>query len=233
MIWISLPSYFPNRQHEGQKFNLRRIRKIDFGGAFLLLAASLLFVASLEEGGTQYSWSSPAVLVMLLVAIALALAFVAWIKHTACGSMAIESILPWRLASSRFAMAALLNALFGGAVYLSLVINLPLKFQVVDDSSPFDAGYRLLAFTLCTPVGSALAGLFIQKLHIPPLYILLVGAFIQIIGVALMTTLSTTPGAIPAAEYGYQVIMGVGFGANLSTSVMMAPLVFHKKDMGR
>lgn len=130
-------------------------------------------------------------------------------------------------------MAPLLNSFFAGAAFISLIISLPQKFQVVYGSSPFDAGYKLLTLTICTPVGSALAGLFMQKLNTPPLYILLAGGVFQVIGMALMVSLDEVPSApFPAAEYGYEVLMGVGFGLSLGTVVMMSPLVFEKRDMG-
>lgn len=38
--------------------------------------------------------------------------------------------------------------------------------------------------------------------------------------------------AIPSASYGYQVIMGLGFGGSLGTAVMLVPVAVSQEDMG-
>ena len=205
---------------------------MDYCGAFLILSASILLVAALAESGNQYFWSSATVLSMLCLSAATALAFVAWIRFSAYYFTVTESIVPWRLASSRFALAALLNALLVGAVIIGVVVNIPQKFQAVDGSPPFKAGYHLLPLTLSSPLGSAFARMAMQKFKVPPLYLLLTGACVQIVGMALMTTIPVWPVNTPAAEYGYEVIIGLGIGANLSISVMITPLGVEEEDVG-
>ena len=72
-----------------------------------------------------------------------------------------------------------------------------------------------------------------QKLKSPPLYILLFASALQAIGIGLMSTLSTSGKAVQNVEYGYEVVMGLSFGLSLSTLIMMTPLVFEKRDMGK
>ncbi|KAI4225156.1 MAG: hypothetical protein LQ349_007112 [Xanthoria aureola] len=140
---------------------MKAVRKVDFLGAFTLLAASILFVTAIEEGGTEYPWKSAV---------------------------------------------------------------------VVNDLSAFDAGWRLLALMLCSPLGSALSGYLVSKAKVPPFYLFLVAAVLQIIGLALMGTLSVTSSAVPRAQYGYQVILGLGIGLTLSSLLIAAPTVIESKD---
>lgn len=237
LILICLPSNFPHPPgfvDENALTNKHKAKRLDLIGFFLLLAASILFVTAIEEGGTEYPWNSAVVIALLVLSLFLWPALLFWSRHQERRTTRQEPVLPWRLISNRFSMAPFLNSFFAGAAFISLIISLPQKFQVVYGSSPFDAGYKLLTLTICTPVGSALAGLFMQKLKTPPLYILLAGGVFQVIGMALMVSLDKVPSApFPAAEYGYEVLMGVGFGLSLGTVVMMSPLVFEKRDMGR
>lgn len=103
---------------------------------------------------------------------------------------------------------------------------------MVNKASSFGAGYRLLALTLSVPVASGLAGVFTQRLKIPPFYILISASLLQIIGLALMGTTSTIEKDVPAKGYGSQVVMGFGLGLSTSTSIMTTPWFFESRDLG-
>lgn len=111
------------------------------------------------------------------------------------------------------------------------MITLPQKFQFVYGTSPLGAGLRLLALVLSTPVAASVAGICMQKLKIPPLYILLGGGIILTVGLALMSTIPSTSRSVSAAEYGYEVIVGLGLGLGLSTTIMAVPLLVDKSDV--
>ena len=114
---------------------------------------------------------------------------------------------------------------------MAVIINLPQKFQAVNAASPSAAGFSLLALLLCSPLASALAGLFVTKLGIAPFYFILAGASLQLVGVGLTSSLPTSQDGIAHAQYGYEVIMGFGFGLGLATLLIMVPLVVEKRDM--
>ena len=116
---------------------------------------------------------------------------------------------------------------------MAAIFNIPQRLQTVNSTSAIDAGIRLLPLLLLSPVASATSGLLITKLKIPPLYILILGGSLQTIGVGLFSSLSSSDLQISPAQYGYQVIMGLGFGFNLSTILMMVPMVVDEKDMRR
>ena len=103
---------------------------------------------------------------------------------------------------------------------------------MVNGSSPFDAGYRLLALTLVTPIGVGVAVHLIQALKLPPLYVLLGGAVVQTIGLSLMISLSVSQQNIPSTQYGYDAILGMGLGLSLGSIILMTTIVFEPRDMG-
>ncbi|KAI4100505.1 MAG: hypothetical protein L6R37_005420 [Teloschistes peruensis] len=230
LIMISMPRDFPY-QHAKSKFSIDSIRRIDFTGFFLLLAASILLVTALEEGGTEYSWRSATVLCIFFASV------IAWAifflreriesrKHRLDKSD-FDSVLPWHLITNRFWASMILHAFFTGIGYLTMAIDLPQKFQVVNSDSAFRAGYRLLALMLSFSLAAVVSSMLTEKKRVPPLYTLCAAACLQILGLALMTSLSTTTQgtAFPREQYGYEIIMGFGFGLSISTLIMTIPLV--------
>lgn len=114
---------------------------------------------------------------------------------------------------------------------MAAIFNIPQRLQIVNSTSAIGAGIRLLPLLLLSPIASATSGLLITRLKIAPLYILILGGSLQTIGVGLFSSLSSAHLQIPAAQYGYQVIMGLGFGFNLSTILMMVPMVVEEKEI--
>ena len=83
------------------------------------------------------------------------------------------------------------------------------------------------------PIGSGIAGILVQRLRTPPVYAFLAAGALQILGLALMSSLSTTDQTIASATYGYEIILGFGFGISLSVAVMVIPIVVQKRDIGK
>lgn len=112
------------------------------------------------------------------------------------------------------------------------MVLIPQRFQVVNDLSAFNAGWRLLALMLCSPLGSVTSGYLVQRIKFPPVYIFLVAAILQTIGLALMGTLSVSDPHVPSAQYAYQVVLGLGIGLTLSSLLIAAPTVIKENDTG-
>ena len=112
LLFLAMPAGFPYRTEKSEKmaksFNVASIKKIDFVGTFLVLAGSILFVSAIEEGGTEYSWSSATVLSLLCVSLVLWIAFFIWQKMAGTRFSEHEPILPWHLLANRFTVGFLL-----------------------------------------------------------------------------------------------------------------------------
>ena len=81
---------------------------MDILGALLLLAASLLFVSAVEQGGTESSWTSAVVLGLLCISVILWVLFFAWQRLLSERQNVREPVLPWRLLTDRFTLGFLL-----------------------------------------------------------------------------------------------------------------------------
>lgn len=58
---------------------------------------------------------------------------------------------------------------------------------------------------------------------------IIAGAVLQVLGVKLMTTLPSTPLELYRQQFGFEVIMGFGFGIGLSTLLTMIPVIVEEE----
>ncbi len=109
-LLIFLPNAFPYHHQpssDGQKLKhtltIETLRKVDFPGSFVLLAATIFLVAALEEAGTRFAWRSPFVIVLLTASGLLWIIFLAWERHVtvAESSTKREPVFPFRFVQSR------------------------------------------------------------------------------------------------------------------------------------
>ncbi|KAI1330226.1 putative multidrug resistance protein fnx1 [Xylariaceae sp. FL0255] len=155
-----------------------------------------------------------------------------WERHvTLSNSDSIrEPILPWRFLLNRQIMGILLNfALLGGPTVIGMLI-LPQRYQLVYGLSGLDAGVRLIPFTATIPIGSIFASIMSGKHKVPPVYLLLLGSGLQILGFALIGTLPSTL-TVPSRVYGFQVLAGWGCGINFSLLFNLIPIIVERRDI--
>lgn len=112
---------------------------------------------------------------------------------------------------------------------MTVLINLPQRFQAVDGATPFEAGLRLLPLLLASPVATAVTGQLASKFNVPPFYLLLFATSLQVLGIGLSSSVRFTSGN---EMFGYEVIMGFGFGMGLVSLIIYTPMVVDRADMG-
>lgn len=100
------------------------------------------------------------------------------------------------------------------------MIFLPQRFQLENSLSPVQAGVRMLVVLVVSSIATGLAAyICIFKNIMFPLIIIAI-AF-QVLGLGLMSSLPTT-GDIVARQYGFQAILGFGFGVSMSVLPLIA-----------
>ncbi|ROW03115.1 hypothetical protein VMCG_05822 [Cytospora schulzeri] len=206
--------------------------RLDVVGMTLLLVSSVLLIFALEEGGTRFAWSSGAIISTLVLAIILGAAFAAWEVYAERSSGPLEAVFPPSLAKDRLLAAMLLTAFFVGFPFVSIIVNIPQRAQAVYDLSPVNAGLTLLPLMLASPVATAISAFLTERVKIAPFYIILVACVLQVLGLGLTCSLSTDSKSVPIAQYGYQVIMGFGFGLGLTTLLSFARAVVPEANLG-
>ncbi|GLB02434.1 hypothetical protein AtubIFM57258_003782 [Aspergillus tubingensis] len=163
----------------------------------------------------------------------------------------VESIGPVTgLMSTIFALSSILGPVLGGAIttnaswrwvfylkaaflagfpFMVLIVYLPERFEIQDGLSPVASGIRMLPLLLLSALGAGAGGVINSRKNIS-FYTLMVGLSLQLIGLGCMTTLPTT-GTIIDAQYGYQVLLGLGFGTTLTSLVVISRLEVDAPDL--
>ncbi|KAL9078059.1 MAG: hypothetical protein Q9157_003027 [Trypethelium eluteriae] len=212
-----------------EKFSKQQLGRIDIPGTISLLMATVFLVAALEEATTAYSWDSPLVIVFLGISgLSWTLSF-AWSWWSSASKSSREMVFPWRFVQNRASVGLISLAVLSGAPFTIAIVQLPLRFQSVDDASPLGAGIRLIPFAVLVPAGAGVASAFMGKAKMPPIYLTFVGSSIQVVGFTLlsMTPIDTT---LQISFYGYQAVAGFGVGMVYATATVMMPFVAEKRD---
>jgi hypothetical protein len=124
------------------------------------------------------------------------------------------------------------NTFLAGTVQFVCIAQIPQRFVTVNDVSPLSAAIRLLTFGAFIPLGSTLAGALMGKGRLPPCYVVLAGAVLEIIGVVLLSRIDTSI-HVDNAQYGFQVIAGLGTGMINAALILLIPYIMEKRDLGK
>ncbi len=188
-------------------------RRIDYFGSALAASATIALLLGLSWGSNQtYAWSSPQVVLALIVAVLLAAAFILVEQR------ALDPILPLSLFRDQTVAADAVIALGVGLVLLPLVIYLPLYMQGILGVSATDSGLAITPLTISLVVGAAVSGIIIGRIG-RYRNIAIMSACILIVGLLLLTRLSATT-AIPLAAV-FMIITGVGIGMYFSMNTLI------------
>ncbi|RYP27387.1 hypothetical protein DL767_007706 [Monosporascus sp. MG133] len=214
------------------KFSRKTTQRVDIFGAFSLLAASVLLVFALESGGTQYEWESAAIISTIVLSGLLWIVFIAqemYLEHTTATQ---EPIFPMGLLKNRFLASMMLTTFFIGFPFVTILFTIPQQAQAVYGLSAIKASLSVLPLLLTSPAATAASGVLTSTFNVPPTYLIIAGAVIQFIGVGLAIKIPLTGDDISAQQYGFEAVMGVGFGLTLSTVLTLGQLIVSKENAG-
>lgn len=110
------------------------------------------------------------------------------------------------------------------------IVFLPQRFQLPNGLTPAEAGTQMLALLLFSALGAGLGGAISSRRNIA-WYILVTALALQLLGLGLLSTLPAS-GPVTVRQYGYQAILGLGFGLSLSSLVIMARVEVGPSDVG-
>jgi EmrB/QacA subfamily drug resistance transporter len=136
-----------------------RRRKVDWLGGALLMASAIVILLVLTWGGVRFRWSSPMIIVMIVAAVALLVAFVWHAERTA------EPFLPLRLLGGSVVPFSLVAGALTVGSMLGLTVYLPMFYEVVYRLSPSEAGLALLPLAALSVPGSWVAGRVMLRNH--------------------------------------------------------------------
>lgn len=215
---IALATIIPflNLKYNRQGSISDRLKRVDWLGNAVLVAAVAAILFALSYGGTKYAWGSWRI-VLPMVAGFLGLILFGYIQRS--GYVA-EPTMPRQIFANRTAISIFVMAFLHGLLLLWVIYFFPVYSQAVLRASPIRAGVMLFPTATTIAPASALAGAFItltgkyRVLHY-------LGWILMAIGVGLFPLLNTNSPV--SAWVGYQTFFGLGNG--LVFNAMIPPLL--------
>ena len=240
LLYLSVPKNFP---HQGQplyvtpgfrqKVSKTSLARLDLSGALLLLGATLCLVTVLLEAPNEFSWHSKTAITLFVLSGVLGVLFLLNERVVTADNWRPEPVFPWRFISNRIWLGTLLLSFLSGIPYNIIIIDIPQRLQTVHGTSALGAGVRLIPFNFMIALGCILVNVFAMRTRAPPIYLVLAGSIIQLIGLSLFSTLSSsnimTPA--PAVLYGWEVLSGFGIGMVWGMLLVIPPHVVEHRDL--
>ncbi|MFD2767320.1 MDR family MFS transporter [Micromonospora eburnea] len=201
----------------------RTEHKIDWLGAALLSVGITAIVLVTTWGGNEYDWISPQILGLAALA-AVTLVIFGFVERRAA-----EPILPLGLFANRnFALISVIGFLLGFAMFGSMSF-LPLFQQTVQGASATNSGLLLLPLMFGMLVVSLVVGRTITKTGRYRAFPI-IGGVVMAGGMGLLTLLDL--GTSKTESSLYMIVLGVGMGFLMQTSMLIAQNSVAQKDLG-
>jgi EmrB/QacA subfamily drug resistance transporter len=207
-----------------QKLSLKeKIIRLDPLGTLLFVPSIVCLLLALQNGGTEWAWSSWRVILLLVLFAVTLVAFgivQLWRKETAT--------VPPRFLKYRSINAAVCYSFFNGASMQSMIYFIPIWFQAIKGTSAVESGIRTIPLVLGLVVTSIMAGVLTRKVgyYTPWMYI---SAVLTPVGAGLISTWSPSTGH--SAWIGYQALYGLGLGMGMQQPSVAAQTTLNKKDV--
>ncbi len=198
-------------------------RLIDWLGASLLVPGISLLLLVTVWGGNKYTWGSPQILSLSLIALALLVGFV-WRELRApepIVSMSLFRIPVFRVSAGIGFVIGF--AMMGSIVYLSIYM------QVVRGASPTAAGLQLLPMMAGMMLTSISSGLIISKTGHYKIFPV-AGTLVATIALLLLATLDVNTPYWRLAIFSF--LLGAGLGSTMQVLTLLVQNSVQRKDMG-
>ena len=130
-----------------------KLKRVDFLGAFTLVASLVLLLLGLNSGGNIVPWNHPLIYASLPLSVVILLVFI-YVEDR----VAAEPIIPVRLLMNQSVLAACLTNWFGTMSVFALMYYGPVYFEVVRGISAAGAGTLFIPQSVGAAVGSLGSG---------------------------------------------------------------------------
>jgi EmrB/QacA subfamily drug resistance transporter len=202
----------------------RRIsHTVDYLGAVLLVAGVSVMLLVFEWGGQRYEWGSTTILAMILATAALLGAFV-WRQLRVP-----EPIVPMGLFRNQvFGVSSIIGFIVGLAMFGAIVF-MPLFLQLVQGSSPTQAGLQLLPMMAGLLIASIVSGRLISHLGRYKIFPV-IGTALAAVGMYLLSTIEVDTPYWQLALYLF--ILGTGIGNVMQVLVIAVQNSVNPRDVG-
>lgn len=196
---------------------------IDYLGAGLLALTLSSIVLVTDLGGAEYSWSSPLMIGLTVVAIIALVAFILVERR------ASEPILPLQLFRTRDVWVTSVVGLIVGFALIGSVTYLPVFLQIVKGLSPTESGLRMVPLMGGTLVTSILAGQFVSRTGKYKLFPI-IGTTIVTISLVLISRMTAETSTLAGSSY--MLLLGLGLGFVMQVLIIAVQNAVDYRDLG-
>lgn len=201
----------------------RTEHRIDWLGAALLSVGVTALVLITTWGGNKYAWGSTEILGMAAVGVVMIALFL-WTQ-----TRVAEPILPLGIFRNRnFSLVSIIGFMVGFAMF-GAISFLPLYIQTVQGASATNSGLLLLPMMLGMMVTSIVAGRTITKTGRYRMFPIIGGVTLAL-AMLLLTRLDVNTSITESSIY--MVVLGVGMGFLMQTTMLIAQNSVEQKDLG-
>ena len=198
-------------------------RSIDYVGSALLAAALSAIILFADLGGSEFSWASPFIIVLIIVAVVSLIGFIF------AESRAAEPVLPLKLFRNRtFLVTSVVGLIVGFALFGSVTF-MPLYLQIVKGSSPTASGLEMVTMmggVLITSIGS---GQLISRLGRYKIFPV-IGTALMTLGLFLLSRLGVETAVITASLM--MLVLGLGLGMVMQVLVIAVQNAVDYSELG-
>jgi DNA-binding MarR family transcriptional regulator len=176
-----------------------------------------------DLGGTVYSWSSPMMISLIVLAVAGLIAFVLVERR------AREPILPLQLFRVRDVWVTSVVGLIVGFALIGSVTYLPVFLQIVKGLSPTQSGLRMVPLMAGTLVTSILSGQLVSRTGKYKLFPI-IGTTMVVISLLLMSRMTAHTNALAVSSD--MLLLGLGLGFVMQVLIIAVQNAVDYRDLG-
>ncbi|RIB27079.1 major facilitator superfamily domain-containing protein [Gigaspora rosea] len=204
---------------------LGKFKRIDFIGIIIMVSSTVCILLPLNWGGSTYAWNSPVIIVLLCAG------FVGYIIFGLVETYIVsEPVVSPHLFKNLNVISCFIASIFQGMIFFSLVLYIPLYFQVVNEVSATQSGIYFLPCILSGVLFSILTGqMFSRTDKIPFQYAYLFASALAIIGAGLTTIWNENTGNGELIVS--MIISGAGSGISIQSLILCVQGSVEHKDI--
>jgi EmrB/QacA subfamily drug resistance transporter len=227
IFWINLPvgalAFFMTNRALRILPQLKRDHRLDILGAVLIVGATTALMLLLTLGGVRYPWTSPPMLLLALVGVALSIGFVidmAWAK---------EPLIPFGIFRNEVVGSASMSMFFAMVAFVGITVYLPIYLEFALGLAPTASGAGLIVLLAGSVAGANTTGRYMPRVvHYKRMAV--VG-----LGCAVVASAALSYFAATLVFWQVQALMlavGVGVGAVFPTLTVSVQNAVDPRDLG-
>ncbi|PVV03228.1 hypothetical protein BB560_002305 [Smittium megazygosporum] len=200
-----------------------RMDRLNYIGALLLIGGLVMVLLGLNFGGNEHKWVSATVLCLIIIGLAVLVAYVIYDDK-----YAKEAILPLRLFPIRNVWTSIIESFGVGFSMYGLIYAVPNFYTIIKNANAQESGIFLLPFMIGMIICSIGGGLYVTKTgRYRPMF--RIGTLVLSIGAGLMLMVKYDTRTIWVRVF--LAIIGIGVGLSMQALIICVQATVSKPEI--